>query len=82
MPHYLVQATYTPEAWAAMVQNPSNRPEAVRALADRLGGRMASYYFAFGEYDVVGLWEYPDNVSAAAAALLYEILRKRLDRSS
>ena len=69
MPLYLVQGTCTPEAWAAMLQNPSDRSEAIRALGDRRGGRMVGYYFAVGEYDVVCIWEFPDNVSASAAAL-------------
>jgi len=34
-----------------------------------LGGRIESAYYAFGEYDVVGIMEMPDNVSAAALSL-------------
>ena len=30
MPNYLLQGTYTPEAWDALVKNPQNRFEAVR----------------------------------------------------
>ena len=41
MPLYLVQGTYTPEAWAAMLQNPSDRSEAIRALAVTSGGALA-----------------------------------------
>ena len=38
MPYYLIQATYTPEAWAHLVQNPEDRREAFRAMAERAGG--------------------------------------------
>jgi uncharacterized protein with GYD domain len=69
MPHYLVQTAYTPEACAAMVKGPQDRPEAVRAVVERLGGKLLSMYMAFGEYDVVGVAEMPDNVSAAAFSL-------------
>lgn len=66
MPHYLVQATYTPEAWAALIKNPQNRQEAVRPTIERLGGRSVATYFGFGEYDIVSIFELPDNVTAAA----------------
>ena len=69
MPHYLVQAAYTPEACAAMVKSPQDRLEALRPVVERLGGKLLSMYMAFGEYDVVGVAEMPDNVSAAAFSL-------------
>jgi uncharacterized protein with GYD domain len=69
MARYLFQATYTSDAWAAQVHNPQNRVEVVRPVIERLGGRIESVYFAFGEYDVVGIVEMPDNVSMAAFSL-------------
>jgi uncharacterized protein with GYD domain len=69
MARYLFQAAYTSEAWAAQVKNPQNRIEVVRPVIERLGGRIECAYFAFGEYDVIGIMEMPDNVSAAAFSL-------------
>ena len=69
MPHYLVQTAYTPEACAAMVKSPQDRLEPVRQVVERLGGKLLSMYMAFGEYDVVGVAEMPDNASAAAFSL-------------
>jgi uncharacterized protein with GYD domain len=69
MAYYLVQAAYTPEAVAAMVKSPQDRLEAIRPVVERLGGKLPSMYMAFGEYDVVGIAEMPDNVSAAAFSL-------------
>ncbi len=69
MPHYLIQAAYTPEAWATRVKNPQSRTEAVRPIIEALGGKLADIYLAFGEYDVVGLAEMPDNASAAAFSM-------------
>lgn len=66
MPHYLVQAAYTLEAWAAMTKNPQNRLEAIRPAVEAAGGRVEAAYFCFGEYDAVLIVEAPDNVSAAA----------------
>lgn len=69
MAHYLVEVAYTGEAWAAQVSSPQNRIEAIRPVIERLGGRIESAYYAFGDYDVVGIMEMPDNVSAAAFSL-------------
>ena len=69
MPLYLIQATYTSEAWSALVKKPQNRFEAVRLAIEKLGGKVRDAYFAFGEYDVVAILEMPDDVSAAAFAI-------------
>jgi uncharacterized protein with GYD domain len=69
MAHYLLQLSYTPEAWAAQLKNPANRAEAVRPTLERLGARFEDVYLSFGEYDVVAFVEAPDNVSAAAFSL-------------
>jgi uncharacterized protein with GYD domain len=69
MAHYLLQAAYTNDAWAAQVSHPQNRMEVIRPVIERLGGRLECAYLAFGEYDVIGIMEMPDNVSAAAFSL-------------
>ena len=66
---YLVQLSYTPQAWAALARRPQNRLEAVQPVAERLGGRLLNKWFAFGEHDVVALLEMPNNVSAAAFSM-------------
>jgi uncharacterized protein with GYD domain len=69
MAHYLLQVAYTSEAWAAMVKKPQNRAEAVRAAIEKLGGQEKGFWFAFGDYDIVGIIEMPDSVSTAAFAV-------------
>ena len=69
MAYYLVQAAYTSEAAAALVKSPQDRLEALRPVVERLGGKLPAMYMAFGEYDVVGIAEMPDNVSAAAFSM-------------
>jgi uncharacterized protein with GYD domain len=49
MGHYLIEVAYTSEAWAAQVSSPQNRIEAIRPVIERLGGRIESAYYAFGE---------------------------------
>ena len=69
MARYLFQASYTSEAWTAQVKNPQNRIDVIRPVIERLGGRIECAYFAFGDYDLIGIMEMPDNVSAAAFSL-------------
>ncbi len=69
MPHYLIQAAYTPEGWAGLVKAPQDRAKAVRPIVARLGGKLTAFYLSFGEYDIVGLVEFPDNASAAAFSI-------------
>jgi uncharacterized protein with GYD domain len=71
MPHYLLQAAYTPEAWEALVRNPHNRFEAIRPAVEKLGGKIHGGWFAFGEHDVVTILEMPNNVNAAAIAIAF-----------
>ena len=71
MPNYLLQASYTPEAWARLVANPQDRTEAVRGPIEKLGGRILNMFFAFGESDVVSVLEMPNNVNAAAIAIAF-----------
>ena len=69
MAHYLFQLSYTPEAWAALLANPHDRTKTVDAAVHKLGGRIERAWFAFGDHDVVGVMEMPDDVSAAAFAM-------------
>ncbi|MBV8952460.1 MAG: GYD domain-containing protein [Actinobacteria bacterium] len=69
MGKYLVQVSYTPEAWAAMVKNPQSRLEAVRPGVESVGGTFDDAWLAFGQYDLIGICDFPDNVSAAAFSL-------------
>jgi uncharacterized protein with GYD domain len=69
VPSYLIQLAYTPDAWAAMVTQPQNRLEAVRPVVEKLGGKFEHAWLAFGEYDIVGVVEMPENTDAAAFAM-------------
>jgi uncharacterized protein with GYD domain len=71
MPLYLQQIAYTPDGWEALVKKPQDRIEAVRPAIEKLGGKIANAWFAFGPYDVVVVVDMPDNVSAAAIAMAF-----------
>jgi uncharacterized protein with GYD domain len=71
MPHYLQQVAYSQQGWEALVANPQNRIEAVRPAIEKLGGKIESAWFSFGNYDIVVITDMPDNVSAAAIAMAF-----------
>jgi uncharacterized protein with GYD domain len=71
MPHFLDQIAYSREGWQAIVNNPQDRMEAVRPASEKLGGKIDTASFAFGDYDVVVITEMPSNVDAAAIAIAF-----------
>ena len=40
MAYYLLQAAYTPEAWAAQLNNPQDRVLLLRPVLQKLGGEI------------------------------------------
>lgn len=71
MPHFLHQVAYSREGWQALVNNPEDRVEAVRPAIEKLGGKIKSAWFSFGDYDVVVISEMPNAVNAAAIAMAF-----------
>ncbi len=69
MAFYLYQASYTPAALKAMVDNPQDREAAARPLIEAVGGKLHHLFFCFGKEDLVALIEAPDDAAMAAAAL-------------
>ena len=69
MGKYLILGSYTSAAWAAQIENPQNRMEVVKPAIERLGGTFDSAYMAFGDHDIVGIVDMPNNVTAAAMSI-------------
>lgn len=69
MPTYMVQAAYTSAAWSKLVQRPENRMEALRPVVEQLGGKLLAWYYTWGDYDVVVLFDVPSNINAAAVSM-------------
>ena len=69
MPLYMVQASYAPQAIAALVKSPQDRTEAIRPLVEGAGGQLRDVFFSQGDYDIVVLFEVPDAEAANAVAL-------------
>jgi uncharacterized protein with GYD domain len=70
MAKYLFTGTFTAEgARGLLAEGGSARRTAVEKLFATAGGRLESYYFAFGSDDFFIVGDLPDSASAAAAAL-------------
>jgi uncharacterized protein with GYD domain len=70
MGKYLFQATYTAEGAKGLARDGgSKRRASLEKTIKGLGGKMESFYFAFGDGDAYAIAELPDNESAAAFAL-------------
>lgn len=69
MPRYVIQASYNSAAAAAFVSNPQDRVAGVRALVEKLGGKLESFDFCLGEYDLFAVATVPDDSTATAIAL-------------
>ncbi|MGE0703076.1 MAG: GYD domain-containing protein [Vicinamibacterales bacterium] len=71
MPRYLIEASYTLDGARGLVKDGgSKRKATVARLVESAGGRLEAFYFVFGDRDVVAIVDLPDNVSAAAVALI------------
>jgi uncharacterized protein with GYD domain len=60
MSTYIVLSKYTAQGGAAIKESPT-RTEAARQMGKKMGVEMKAWYLAMGRYDVVTLWEAPDD---------------------
>lgn len=67
MATYMIQACFTPEAWANLCRHPEDRGAVVAEQMRAFGGEMISYYYCFGAYDVVLIIEAPGDAEMMAA---------------
>jgi uncharacterized protein with GYD domain len=69
MPYFLVQASYSPQALASLARQPEDREAGFKRLAEAFGGRLHTFFWAQGEYDLVVTVELPDAETANALAV-------------
>ncbi len=70
MPRYMIHVSYTAQgAQGLMKEGGSGRRQMVTDLLEAVGGKLESFYFAFGEDDAYVICEVPDNETAAAISL-------------
>ena len=70
MAKYLLEARYTAEGAKGLAREGGTGRRAAAAKAvEGLGGKVESFYYAFGDVDAYVIFDVPDNVSAAALSL-------------
>ena len=66
---YMYQASYTARSMAAQLKEPQDPVEAIRPTLEELGAKILVAGFPFGEYDVLVVYEAPDDMTAASVAM-------------
>jgi uncharacterized protein with GYD domain len=69
MATYIALCHYTAEGIKAIKDAPK-RLDKAKALARKLGGSMKAIYLTLGSYDVVAVYDLPDDDAAATFALI------------
>ena len=71
MAKYMFQGAYKTEGLKGLLREGGvSRREHLVSLVENLGGKVESYYFAFGENDVYAIVELPDNASSSALSMV------------
>jgi uncharacterized protein with GYD domain len=66
---YMYQASYTAKSMAAQLHEPQDPVETIRPALEDLGAKIVVAGFPFGEYDVLVVYEAPDDMTAASVAM-------------
>ena len=66
---YMYQASYTALSMAAQLKEPQDPVETFRPTLEDLGAKLLVAGFPFGEYDVLVVYEAPDDMTAASVAM-------------
>nr|WP_170609866.1 GYD domain-containing protein [uncultured Ruegeria sp.] len=69
MPLFITYATYSQSGIKGMLQKPSDRTAPVKALLDKVGGKLLAFYMTTGSNDVVVISEAPDGTDAVAVGM-------------
>ena len=69
MSQFLLQASYTNDSWATQVHARGNVLERIQPLMDAFGGSVNGCFYAFGDYDLVLLADFPGQEEAFAFML-------------
>lgn len=66
MPHFLVQWKFAPNSFDTMRKHPLDRYATSVKLAEAFKGSIISMYNRMGEYDGLGIFNFPDVIHATA----------------
>lgn len=65
----MIQFSYKSETVGNLVKNPEDRSVAVKNLIEKLGGKLLSFYYTYGDYDGFLIADMPDNTSTLATVM-------------
>ena len=65
----MVQFSYRSEIVGDLIKNLEDRSIAVKNLIEKLGGKLLSFYYCFGDYDGIVIAEFPDSASSLASTM-------------
>lgn len=70
MAKYLVKASYTSGGTKGLLKDGgTDRVAAVRKMVRGMGGKLDSFYYAYGDTDVFAIIDVPDSATALALSL-------------
>lgn len=69
MPRFITFFSYNAESTAAMIERPSDRSAAGKALVESLGGTQEAFYWMQGKHDGFLISNVPNGVTAGALSL-------------
>ena len=69
MPQFLFQVAYTSGSWAKQVRDQGNVLERIQPLLKACSGSVDSCFYAFGDYDLVLIADFPSAEEAASFSL-------------
>ncbi|MGZ4662149.1 MAG: GYD domain-containing protein, partial [Arthrobacter sp.] len=71
MSKYLFEANYVGDGIKGLMrEGGTKRRDAVVEALKSVGGTLECFYYAFGDTDVLGVFDIPDQASAAALSLM------------
>ena len=68
MATYIVLASFTDQG-VRNIKDTTKRADAVRELAKKFGGTAKEFFWTLGSYDVVSIFEAPDDASMTALGM-------------
>jgi uncharacterized protein with GYD domain len=66
---YMYQASYTAKSMSDQLKMPQDPVEVIKPALQELGATIVVAGFPFGEYDVIVVYEAPDDMTAASVAM-------------
>ena len=51
MARYMIHASYSTQGMSDLVNNPQDRAANLRPVVERMGGKMESFDYAFGDFE-------------------------------